>query len=88
MLIMTHDEYATQSMYDNYRRFVSNGGTLLALDANIFDAEIKYNKNNNTITFLKGHSWEFDGNSAKKSIWERWFNENSQWIGDISCKVS
>jgi hypothetical protein len=81
MIIMTHNEYATKAMYDNYRRFVSNGGTLLALNANIFYAEIKYNKNNNTITFLKGHSWEFDGNSAKKSIWERWFNENSQWIG-------
>ncbi|MFL6376242.1 MAG: hypothetical protein ACJ72R_02115, partial [Nitrososphaeraceae archaeon] len=26
-------------------------------------------------------SWEFDGNSAKRSIRERWFNENSQWLG-------
>jgi hypothetical protein len=69
-------------MYDNYKRFVSNGGTLLALDGNIFYAQIKYNKDNNTITFVKGHSWEFDGNSAKRNIiWERWFNENSQWLG-------
>lgn len=81
MLIVTHDEYATQSMYNNYKRFVSNGGTLLALDANILYAEVKYNKDNNTITFVKGHSWEFDGNSAKRSIRERWFNENSQWLG-------
>ena len=81
MLILAHDEYATQTMYDNYKRFVSNGGTLLALDANIFVGEIKYNKENNTITFVKGHSWDFDGNSAKRSIWERWFNENSQWLG-------
>jgi N,N-dimethylformamidase beta subunit-like protein len=81
MLIVTHDEYATQDMYDNYKRFVSNGGTLLALDGNIFYAQIKYNKDNNTITFVKGHGWEFDGNSAKRSIRERWFNENSQWLG-------
>src|SRR5689334_13590898 len=66
MLILAHDEYATQSMYDNYKRFVSNGGTLIALDANTFFAEIKYNKDNNTITFVKGHSWEFDGNSAMR----------------------
>jgi hypothetical protein len=81
VLIVTRDEFITQAMYDNYRRFVSNGGTLLALDANIFNAEIKYSKDSNTITFVKGHNWEFDGNSAKRSIWERWFNENSQWLG-------
>jgi hypothetical protein len=81
MLIVTHDEYATQDMYDNYKRFVSNGGTLLALDGNIFYAQIKYNKDSNTITLVKGHSWEFDGNFAKRSIRERWFNENSQWLG-------
>jgi hypothetical protein len=81
LLILTHDEYATQNMYDNYKRFVSNGGTLLALDGNIFYAEIKYNKNNNTITLLKGHSWQFDGNSAKRDIRERWFNQNSEWVG-------
>jgi hypothetical protein len=81
MLIVTHDEYATQDTYNNYKRFVSNGGTLLALDGNILYAQIKYNKDNNTITFAKGHSWEFDGNSAKRSIRERWFNENSQRLG-------
>ena len=81
LLILTHDEYATQTMYNNYKRFVSNGGTLLALDGNIFYAEIKYNKNNDTITLLKGHSWQFDGNSAKRDIRERWFNQNSEWVG-------
>jgi hypothetical protein len=81
LLILTHDEYATQTMYNNYKRFVSNGGTLLALDGNIFYAEIKYNKNNNTITLLKGHSWQFDGNSAKRDVRERWFNQNSEWVG-------
>ena len=81
LLILAHDEYATQTMYNNYKRFVSNGGTFLALDGNIFFAEIKYNKDNDTITFVKGHSWEFDGNSAKRSIRERWFNQNSEWVG-------
>ena len=51
-------------MYNHYKRFVSNGDTLLALDGNIFYAQIKYNKDNNTITFVKGHGWEFDGNSC------------------------
>jgi hypothetical protein len=81
VLILTHDEYATQPMYDNYKRFVGNGGTILALDGNILYAEIKYNKNNDTQTFLRGHSWQFDGNSAKRDIRERWFTQNSEWIG-------
>ena len=81
LLILTHDEYATQTMYNNYKRFVSNGGGILALDGNIFYAEIKYNKNNNTITFVKGHSWQFDGKSAKRDIRERWFNQNREWVG-------
>ena len=81
LLILAHDEYATQTMYNNYKRFVSNGGSILALDGNIFYAEIKYNKNNNTITFVKGHSWQFDGKSAKRDIKERWFNQNREWVG-------
>jgi hypothetical protein len=81
LLILAHGEYATQTMYNNYMRFVSNGGTLLALDGNLFFAQVKYNKDNGTITFVKGHGWEFDGNSAKKSVRERWFNQNREWVG-------
>lgn len=68
-------------MYDNYKRFVSNGGTILAPDGNILYAEIKYNKNNETQTLLRGHCWQFDGNLAKRDIKERWFDQNSGWIG-------
>ena len=81
VLILTHDEYATQPMYNNYKSFVSNGGTILALDGNILYAEIKYNKNNDTQTLVRGHGWQFDGNSAKRDIRERWFDQNSEWIG-------
>jgi hypothetical protein len=81
LLILAHDEYATQAMYNNCMRFVSNGGTIIGLDGNLFFAQVKYNKDNGTITFVKGHGWEFDGNSAKKSVRERWFNQNREWIG-------
>jgi hypothetical protein len=81
VLMLTHDEYATQPMYDNYKQFVSNGGTMLVLDGNILYAEIKYNKNNDTQTLLRGHSWKFNGDSAQRDIRERWFNQNSKWIG-------
>jgi hypothetical protein len=81
LLILAHGEYATQTMYNNYMRFVRNGGTVIGLDGNLFFAEVKYNKDNGTITFVKGHGWEFDGNSAKKSVRERWFNQNREWVG-------
>lgn len=82
MLILFHDEYATQEMYDNYKRFVSNGGTILFLDANVFIAEVDYNKENNTVSLVKGHGWEFvNGTFARKSVLERWFNENKEWVG-------
>ena len=82
MLILFHDEYATQEMYDNYRRFVSNGGTILFIDANVFIAEVDYDKENQTISLTKGHDWEFvNGTFARKSVIERWFNENKEWMG-------
>jgi N,N-dimethylformamidase beta subunit-like protein/Big-like domain-containing protein len=80
-LVIFHDEYATQSMYNNYKRFVSNGGTIIFVDANVFIAEVDYNKNNHKITLVKGHNWEFDGKSAAKGVGERWFNENKEWVG-------
>jgi hypothetical protein len=81
LLILAHGEYDTQTMYNNYMRFVRNGGTVIGLDGNLFFAEVKYNKDNSTITFVKGHGWEFDGNSAKKSVRERWFNQTRVWVG-------
>ena len=94
LLILFHDEYTTQKGYDNFRRFVSNGGTMIFIDSNVFYAEVKYNRDKQTISLVKGHDWEFDGKSAKRSVEERWFNETKDWVGsnflvtDISSKIS
>jgi hypothetical protein len=42
ILVIGHKEYVTQQEYDNLRQFVSNGGTMIILDGNIFYAEVKY----------------------------------------------
>jgi N,N-dimethylformamidase beta subunit-like protein len=81
VLILGHQEYVTQNEYDNLKRFVSAGGTLILLDGNVFYAEVKYDKNVDKITLVKGHSWAFNGKSAWRSISERWRNETAQWIG-------
>lgn len=81
LLILGHQEYVTQNEYDNLKRFVSAGGTMIILDGNVFYAEVKYDRNTGNITLVKGHSWAFNGISAWRSIGERWRNETAQWVG-------
>lgn len=92
ILILGHQEYVTQQEYDNLKHFVSNGGTLVLIDGNVFYAEVKYDKNTHTITLVKGHGWAYNGKSAWKSVGERWANETSQWVGSnsfcFSCYVT
>ena len=81
VIILGHQEYVTQKEYDNLKQFVSDGGTMIILDGNVFYAEVKYNSNKDTITLVKGHSWAFNGKSAWRSVNERWKNETTQWVG-------
>ncbi len=80
-IILGHQEYVTQDEYDNLRQFVSNGGTMIVLDGNVFYAQVKYFDTNNTISLVKGHEWAYNGKSAWKSIQERWPNETKVWVG-------
>jgi hypothetical protein len=91
-VLLGHQEYVTQKEYEVLKEYVAGGGTLVILDANVFYAEVKYDKDANTIQLVKGHSWEFDGTSARKSIGERWAEETSQWMGSnylcSDCKIT
>jgi hypothetical protein len=92
VVILGHQEYETQREYDNLKRFVANGGTMILMDGNVFYAEVKYNRNTHTITLVKGHGWAFNGKSAWRSVGERWPNETSEWLGSnylcYSCNVT
>ena len=81
VIILGHQEYVSQKEYENFKQFVSNGGTMIILDGNVFYAEVKYDSNKDTITLVKGHSWAFNGKSAWRSVNERWKNETAQWVG-------
>jgi hypothetical protein len=91
IIILGHQEYVTQREYDNLKKFVANGGTMILLDGNVFIAEVKYDKIANSITLVKGHSWAFNGKSAWRSVTERWKQETSNWIGSnylcYACKI-
>jgi hypothetical protein len=90
-IILGHQEYVTQKEYDNLRQFVRSGGTMVILDGNVFYAEIRYDRNTQNITLVKGHSWAFNGESAWRSIGERWAKETSEWVGSnylcYSCNI-
>ena len=79
--VLGHQEYVTQQEYDNMKKFVTNGGTMMLLDGNVFFAEVKYNAHTKTESLVKGHWWAFNGKSAWHSIGERWPQETSQWVG-------
>ena len=81
ILLLFYNEYVTQTEYDNLRQFVSNGGTIIFIDANALSAEVRYDRNNGTITLVKGHSWQFDGKAASRSALERWYSETKKWVG-------
>jgi hypothetical protein len=81
VLFMLLDEYTAKNSYTNLKRFVSNGGTIVFMDANAMYAEIAYNPDLDTVTLLRGHGWKFKGHFAEKNVHERWLNENKDWIG-------
>ncbi|GEM_PF-868001 len=80
-LFLLHNEYVTQQEYDNLRSFVSNGGKVVYLDGNLFYGEVSYDKTYCTATLIKGHNWEFDGKVVKRSVSERYFDENREFLG-------
>jgi hypothetical protein len=81
ILLLGVNEYVTQQEYDNLKKFVSNGGTLMVLTGGILYAEVRYDEATNSVTLVKGHKWAFDGKVAHGDVGERWENETRQWLG-------
>ncbi len=85
ILILGHQEYVTQKEYNNLKKFVEHGGTIILFVANTFYTEVSYDPINNKISLVKGHSWSFDGEKAWRDIKERWADENTEWMGSNYC---
>jgi hypothetical protein len=81
VIMLQHQEYVSQQEYNNLKKFVSNGGILFLLTGNVFYGEVQYDEKNNTIKFVKGHNFAFNGQSAWRSVKERWMDETSEWTG-------
>jgi len=81
LLVMLHDEYVTQTEYDNLIKFLKNGGSIILMTGNVFYGEVLFDRQDCTVTLKKGHDWEFDGSEVRKSQSERYLEENSKWFG-------
>ena len=82
VIFLVHEEYVTQKEYNNLKKFVTQGGTLVFVESNVLTVEVSYDRQNDSITLVKGHLFEFDGKVAKRNLVpERWKNETSQWLG-------
>jgi hypothetical protein len=81
ILFLFHNEYATQTEYNNLKQFVFNGGTIVFTDANILYAEVSYNKTTDSISLVDGHDWTIEGETAHKGLGERWLHDNKEWMG-------
>lgn len=82
VLFLFHNEYVTRAEYDNFKKFVTNGVTIVFGDGNALYAEVAYHKNNNTISLVSGHNWNLDQNGpAWKGPAEKWLDETREWMG-------
>jgi hypothetical protein len=90
ILVIFHEEYLTQKAYNNFQTFVTQqGGTLVAMDGNVFFAQVSFNASNNTVTHVSGHYWRQVKNStgimeAKAGPGEYWKSNTALWFGSNS----
>jgi len=81
LLILGFTEYVTAAEYQQYLLFVRTGGRIIFVDATQFLAEVKYDPASGKVSLVSGHGWSFNGSCARKGVYERWFDENTLWVG-------
>src|SRR5437588_3033481 len=84
ILFIGHQEYVTQKEYDNLKEFVASGGTLVALDGNLFYAEVSYDKATGIVQFVSGHRFIYNKATFAATLgpnYERWRLETRDWFG-------
>lgn len=83
--IVGFSEYVTLQEYLGYRNFVAKGGTLIIMDSDAFEVQVKYSPSNNFETLVKGHGWTFNGKSAWNGVFNPWQRNDTNWIGSTLC---
>lgn len=79
--ILGFSEYATAQEYDNYKKFVKDGGVLILMDATNFLVEVEYYPSTDHLSLVKGHGWGFNGSAAWPDVFDRWKTDDTDWVG-------
>jgi hypothetical protein len=85
VVILGFTEYVTSQQYYAYKHFVATGGRLVLLDATNFLAEVRYDSQTGHVSLVKGHGWSFDGQKAMRDVFDRWRDENTNWVASTFC---
>jgi hypothetical protein len=85
VVVLGFTEYVTAQQYSGYKHFVENGGRLIFMDATNFLVEVKYHSRTNHLSLVKGHGWGFDGKKVWHDVFERWGQQNRNWVASNYC---
>jgi hypothetical protein len=84
-VVIGHQEYVTQSEFDQFRLFVASGGRLIAMSSNMFYAKVNFNPVALTETFVIGHGYAYNGKTAWHSTFWPFNKSSSGWTGSTYC---
>lgn len=81
MIVLGFEEYLSLNEYNALRIFALNGGKLIILCGGSFLVRVSYNPHANRVALVQGHGWRLNGTVAFKSVYNRWYKENNDWVG-------
>jgi hypothetical protein len=85
VVVLGFTEYITSQQYSSYKHFVENGGRIIFMDATNFLAEVRYHSRTNHLSLVRGHGWGFDGKKVWHDVFERWGQQNRNWVASNYC---
>lgn len=78
-------EYVTLQEYAQLQRFVANGGRLVLMGGDDLAVQVNYDPSTGNETYVAGHGFEFDGETAWKSPVMPFEQNNTDWLGSNYC---
>jgi hypothetical protein len=87
VVLVGFSEYVSAAEFFSYERFVALGGKIVFESSSLFVAEVYYNASANTITYVTGHGWSYNGKKACPYPYQAWHVEKADWVGSALSLV-
>lgn len=86
VLVLSHEEYVTDSEFAQFQQFVASGGRIVAVDGNTFYARVNYSASSNVETYVVGHDYIYNGTAAWLSNVRPYAVMEANWFGSVFIK--